>query len=476
MPNTNIPLQEEVKQKVRQTIVNKYGKYTEEALDSGIPSDEIAQQAGLQTQSQELGNALGNAGRVQQFQGGNQGGGQATGNDGVFDPAVLTQALLGLAQSGQMQQQQAALPKFLPAKGLFSSAEFTPEGDIRNSGFLANLFGTSTFTLLEQQKALASIEKDRATGANGSLTPLKLINSLQSLGEEQRRLKAEQRRGSEFKVNNIDTFGGNFTANDIDSVKNELGIDLNSLVEGYGLTATTDRTTGERVFKIPPKPVRDTMAASQKFTSEEETFLNDNIELISSIRETRAFMAEIGLTAEQFNEIGSFNYKEFTSNVGPLSLAANFNIAAKYGGDRNLIQLKGKLERMFQSYRKVITGAQASAKELNILRPLFPSATDRPGVIFDSLQTIEDETGRNIGNRIRIMDSFGRRTDNVKDLVNNKIKLDIPELNPEFGGGRITPAGQAPAKSNQRSTAVNIDVDNQVNAFLDSLEKPSEGQ
>jgi len=63
---------------------------------------------------------------------------------------------------------------------------------------------------------------------------------------------------------------------------------------------------------------------------------------------------------------------------------------ARQYGDARLAVLLAEVEKGFQLYRKETTGAQASDKELKMLRPNLPSITESPAVFFGKLdKTIE---------------------------------------------------------------------------------------
>lgn len=60
----------------------------------------------------------------------------------------------------------------------------------------------------------------------------------------------------------------------------------------------------------------------------------------------------------------------------------------QYSKDPEFAVLYAEIEKAFQLYRKATTGAQASDKELKVLRPLLPQLTERPEIFFGKI----DET------------------------------------------------------------------------------------
>lgn len=113
------------------------------------------------------------------------------------------------------------------------------------------------------------------------------------------------------------------------------------------------------------------------------------------------------LTTEQFSDLKDINiasrninrlFEDLTSNeevlksVGPLKLEAMdvpviSDLAAQFADKRGeFAAFKAETKKFFQQYRKVITGAQASYREISILEPIFPKTSDRPEVFIAKLK------------------------------------------------------------------------------------------
>lgn len=337
-------------------------------------------------------------------------------SSGTIAPDQLTQMILKSiqSQSGMSQPTLNDLPKFEPSSGITSSAKITPQGNIQQSGFLANLFGTSTKTLLDQLSTVSEIQKSQSA-MSSSLTPNQIISGLGEAGMESRRIEAENRRQKEFKIENIEKFGASFAQDEIQDISDNLGIDLNSTIEAYGIPA--DRS-GK--FRIPPQKILDKKADMQVITPSEQEYFQDNLVLVDRLKESSDILSQMGITPEKFEQMGKIDYEEVQTNLGPISIPARFQLVGQLKGDRELVRLTRKMERLFQAYRKVITGAQASGKELQILRPLFPSATDRPGILLDAIKDIENETYSNMDSRLELMGSVGRDVSKLKPLVEQR--------------------------------------------------------
>lgn len=69
------------------------------------------------------------------------------------------------------------------------------------------------------------------------------------------------------------------------------------------------------------------------------------------------------------------------------------NFARQYK-DKRLSVLLSETEKAFQLYRKETTGAQASDKELQLLRPNLPSITESPAVFFAKVDKTMEGTRR----------------------------------------------------------------------------------
>ena len=83
------------------------------------------------------------------------------------------------------------------------------------------------------------------------------------------------------------------------------------------------------------------------------------------------------LTTELEKSLG-FKLGNFTGTINDL--------ITQYARDPKIAVLQAETQKAFQLYRKATTGAQASDKEIAVLRPLLPKLTDRPDVFFSKLQ------------------------------------------------------------------------------------------
>ncbi len=102
-------------------------------------------------------------------------------------------------------------------------------------------------------------------------------------------------------------------------------------------------------------------------------------------------VTDFNTTIASWNEVLRLS-EEVKDEIGPTKIAAYkgsmSNLIAQYKNPK-LQVLKAEVEKAFQLYRKETTGAQASDKELQMLRPNLPSLSERPEVFFGKInQTI----------------------------------------------------------------------------------------
>lgn len=87
--------------------------------------------------------------------------------------------------------------------------------------------------------------------------------------------------------------------------------------------------------------------------------------------------------------------KQFDNQLNPL--AGRFpNIVKQYAFSPEYIGFESEIGAVFDKYRKAVTGAQASEKELQILKKRFPSETDR----LQNFVSKANERQRNAKNKI----------------------------------------------------------------------------
>jgi len=233
------------------------------------------------------------------------------------------------------------------------------------------------------------------------------------------------RRQEKILADNFNEHGGN-----IDSKESELlakaGVDVSSIAEQFGLTYKIDKN-GDRVLKVPNKAERDRLVSARTVTQVEQEFFQDNFNAIDTLTEVAAEVEALGITREEFQN--AFKPKMEMLDIkgfGPMSIPANFTIISKFASDPKYIAVKGKLGRAFQAYRQLITGAQASDQEIQRLRPLIASFTDRPDAFFENVDSLVSESKRSVASRFDLMDAVGRDTQKLRGL-STKRDSKLPE-------------------------------------------------
>ena len=254
-----------------------------------------------------------------------------------------------------------------------------------------------------------------------------------ALVQEQRRDRKEARMSRKEDRKQIDEFGTIISNPDEREQVKGLGIDIDSAIENGFVKESTD-ASGNKVLRILPEKERDRVVSNKTIPSGQLNHLNDTKDTLDTFKEVRDAVNEIVDVDMSAFEI-EFEQAEnpFFSDLGPFSLPAKFNLVGQFAKDPKYTDAKRKLERAFQKYRKIITGAQASERELRMLRPLITSFQDRPEVFFETLDTLIDETGRQFNNRLDINEARGADVSKFRELVKDKEEtetIDLESLSP----------------------------------------------
>lgn len=230
--------------------------------------------------------------------------------------------------------------------------------------------------------------------------------------------KMEDRRLRQEKIKNLQYTGGVFKENELEKFANE-GADFNAIIEAYGIPSRVDSKTGERSWLIPSKEILDNKASQQRVAPAEITYLSDVYDAVDTTQEIMDDLASLGI--QDPSKFGKIEIPEgFFDKMGPLSLSAKFNLFGQYAQDPKYTALKTKIERSFQKFRKIVTGAQASYQELKLLRPLMESLQQRPGVFFAITNDLVNEGNRMAENRLNTMQSAGRDVSELRQQLEER--------------------------------------------------------
>ena len=199
-------------------------------------------------------------------------------------------------------------------------------------------------------------------------------------------------------------------------------------------------TTPEDISNKKAAEVAETQKA---FKEPEIIYLGNIADSRNTIGDLRKGLEEIGV--KDPSKFGVIEEETIDSELGPVSLPARFNLVGQYAKDPKYTAMKRKLDRFFNQYRKVITGAQASFQELESLQQAVGSFKDRPGVFFANLGEIEKEMDKALNTRLDIYDDVGRDTTRVRSRYQRNAGVDLDQANKmlvssgiDLKGGKVT--------------------------------------
>lgn len=237
-----------------------------------------------------------------------------------------------------------------------------------------------------------------------------------TLRKHERLEEQQQRITRQDKIANLKDFGGSVT----DEKIKDLGIDF----EMYSLSGGAEpiNTKTGRVWKVLPRKDYDRKVSEKKFTTEEEKFFtnisDENTRWTGVIRE----LGNLGITKDTANQfdslgkIGKIGLEAFNSPFGVISLPARFDLVGQYAKDPKYTAVKRAIEQAFQAFRKRTTGAQASDREIKILREIMPALQDRPSVFFSTIELMLQENNNVATERLKLYRAFGRDISQLEEL------------------------------------------------------------
>ena len=230
--------------------------------------------------------------------------------------------------------------------------------------------------------------------------------------KEARMLSQEERRNLQIKIDNVDSFGATIGPKEFDEVLTTTGQDISDWQERWGL-----KKDKEENIRLPSKKERDVIVGRETIPPAELEHLNDYVESADIMREVLVEIKKQGIEdPETFRQIGKAIPRGYFKGIGPLSPKARFDLIANLQ-DPRFAALKDKLDRAFQKYRKIITGAQASDKELKTIRPLVANFLQAPERFFINANDIVSEADRAFNRRLDLMESVGRDVSGLRGLI-----------------------------------------------------------
>jgi hypothetical protein len=270
--------------------------------------------------------------------------------------------------------------QFNKPKGLFSSAQVTPEGNIQQSGALGGIFGTNTKALLDQLLTISKIQ-------TGGLSPLE---------KESYELNNKIKN---FQIAQIENSGEIPTEEEL----------MSKIPEGEKedyLVKPTKQTIRGMVNTVPILERKKSLPAKQLEDLGKFDNLEQDLDDVVNTLQTKGLRLGPG----------------FSTTPGAIS-----DMLGQMKG-KNFAALKSDIGRNFQLYRKETTGVAAGYPELNMLAPNYPKATDKNDVFIQkSIDVIKDVKR----NREILLDYFSKGGYAVSKLRKNKLEKQSSVWSPD---------------------------------------------
>ena len=264
--------------------------------------------------------------------------------------------------------------------------------------------------------------------------------------EQQREIRLEteaQRRDLRNDFSSLTRVGGAVDDKQIERFNEQLGFDLNpQLEEGRGEPIVNKRT-GKRRWRFLSNKEWENKVTKGRFSPTEVEHLQTHQQERRAWINVKERLADIGVDENTLSNSGEISFEAVNSPIGILSLPARFNLIGQVSKDPKFTAIKKDIELAFQAFRKRVTGAQASDRELKLLRPLLASLKDRPRVFFATVANQIKNIDDSFRDRLDIYKRAGRDTTNFDNFL-------------EETGGRLQPVqpqGQQPVQVNSGTTS-----------------------
>ena len=186
-----------------------------------------------------------------------------------------------------------------------------------------------------------------------------------------------------------------------------------------------------------------------------DTEKKDLANLVNSISSMDGLANLIQTNKEQFEEqLGPLKISNFQGGLGEL--------ARKVKGDPILSTLALETETTFQQVRSAITGAQASARELEILRPLTPQMTDPINIFIAKTMAFRRIASRSFQNKLNVLKATGVDTKALDQF--NKETLEISAAEYKI---QLIENGVKPEQANKLVESFSEDVQSEIDQGQD---------
>lgn len=287
----------------------------------------------------------------------------------------------------------------------------------------------------EATKPVYSVDPNTGTVKNIGNVPEKAALYKTENTTRQTSLDEERmRRDARWKFNQLMTQGGGVNDEDLDEIGEGTLQDLRPQLEAGRGEPYIDKN-GERQWRVLSEKEWAKKLEQNKFSPTE-------IEHIQTIAaEKRAWknvldrLDSLGINPETMSNKGAIEFTQVDTPIGVMSLPARFNLAGQFSKDPKYTAVKRDIELAFQAFRKRVTGAQASDKELARLRPIIASMADRPDVFWATVQNSIDNADIALKDRLNIYEMAGRDTSRFQSLLDDNMGAQgEPEEDMEQGG------------------------------------------
>jgi hypothetical protein len=247
---------------------------------------------------------------------------------------------------------------------------------------------------IQRENRIAEMQDKRLKIAEKQLN-LNVQKAEQDVVEEVRRNQAEKRRTTQLRVSNLLDFGDVVDQNDEETVQglNEFGVDLDIYMQEG------------KAMRLPNGKIRVFDESMRKRIEGDKTIPEAVQTAITEYKDTKDIFTDAvneykSMGLDQ-TEAGWDLWKQLWNPVGPLSIQKSSTLVRELNEQNpRLAALHSKLERAFQKYRIETTGAQASDKELQRLRPLIANLAQNPQSFMLTAEDIMRELDQSVSNRI----------------------------------------------------------------------------
>lgn len=289
------------------------------------------------------------------------------------------------------------------------------------------------------------------------------------------KIKREQRLERQNQINQLKSFGGVLTDNQMKDFSQSLGFDLSAEQSTGRVEAFIDPVDNQKKFKVLDQTEYNAKVSQGKLAPSEIDYVKSATEELSNWKSVLNSMYEQGMSPEDLTKaFGSLETIDVQSPLGVFSIPARFTLAQQFAENPKYITIARDLEKAFASFRKRITGAQASDKEIQYLRKIMPALTDNPAQFFASMEDNIGDVSRTLNDTLDVYKRAGRNVDEYETLIKDMDERNFPALKkynenkkeiPISNNTKSENAQYKTLPTNHPEVAISNQVDNITKAF-----------